>query len=57
MIKVIAKINNLIEKLFFIEFKCEEGTNGNSRNDNNNNNNSNNNNNNRNDNKNSNNNK
>ena len=55
MIKVIAKINNLIEKLFFIEFKCEEGTNGNSRNDNNNNNNNNNNN--RNDNKNSNNNK
>ena len=43
MITVIAKINNLIEKLYSIEFKCEEGINGNNRNDNNNNNNNNNN--------------
>ena len=33
MITVIAKINNLIENLFIIEFKYEEGSVGNNRND------------------------
>ena len=42
MITVIAKINKLIEKLFFIEFKYEEGSNGNSNNNNNDGNNNNN---------------
>ena len=42
MITVIAKINNLIENLFIIEFKYEEGSNGNNINNNSNNNNNNN---------------